>query len=82
MKTKIPEKIESMEAVNAYLTELHNNDEAYHPEDDAREIDNLFTREEGEQLNTAMEQVYAVCNANGADPCEILLRLGGHVYED
>lgn len=82
MKTRIPEALTSMDDVRAYLKELHDNNEAYHPEDDAREIDNLFTREEGERLNETMNRVYEICNAHGEDPCEILLGLGGHVYED
>lgn len=80
MKTRIPDEIESMEDVRAYLTELHSNNEAYHPEDDARELD--FGPEDGARLNAAMRKVYAVCEAHGEDPCEILLTLGGHVYGD
>lgn len=67
MKTKLPEKLETAEQVEAFLRELHANGEFFHLDDDAREIINLqtkepvFTEEEGTKINLLLEQASAIC---------------------
>jgi hypothetical protein len=38
MKTRLPESINSIAEANDFFTDLYNNDEAFHPEDDAHDI--------------------------------------------
>jgi len=84
MTTNLPASINTIEEAKAFLTELHKNGESYHPEDDANELigsSELWTREEGEQLNKLMEDIYNLEGNNGNhanpvfDPCEFLLEL-------
>lgn len=89
MKTTLPAKIETKEQAIAFLTELHKNGEAFHPEDDATDIyigkgdiSRLFTDEEADKLNELMIQIYDLDGNNGNhlnpefDPCHVLLVLG------
>lgn len=52
MKTIIPAAITNVAEAKAFLTDLHNNNEIYHPEDGAAEVlaaglgGRLFTDEE------------------------------------
>jgi len=78
MKTTIPSVITTSEDAKKFLTDLFNNGEAYHPEDSAFDIENmygerLFSDEESSLMNEAMWQVYDVADF---DPCELLLDLG------
>lgn len=76
MKTTLPTRIETKEQAIAFLTELHRNGEAFHPEDDATECG--FSQEDGTKLNELMEQIYDLDGNNGNhkdpkfDPCEVL----------
>jgi hypothetical protein len=95
MKTVLPIKISTVDEAKELLTNLYNNDETFHPEDDATTVGNtlngdwkpLFTKEEGEHLNELMGQIYLLDGNNGNhatplfDPCEFLLELDGHVIE-
>lgn len=75
MKTKLVVGIRTVEQAKAFLTELYNNHEDYFPETDAcsiiviQYIDGvrvegpMFTKEEGEQLNSLMRDIYNLpCN--------------------
>lgn len=83
--TKLPAEIKTIEAARAFLSELNKNGEAYHPEDDAHEVDFLNldedsrpTDHERDQLNKLMADIYALPgNENPPhltfDPCQYLL---------
>lgn len=88
MKTILPSAIETVEQAKAFLTDLFNNNEAYHPEEDAHEtkwenksINEQPTEQERDQLNKLMEDIYDLDGNNGNhrnpkfDPCEFLLNL-------
>lgn len=91
MKTYIPElkngpdyprdrtqyRITSVEEAKAFLRELHDNDEAYHPEDDAEDNENEDIRLEADALNKCMEDIYALPGVPGDDfdPCGYLIDL-------
>lgn len=75
MKTKLPKRITSKVGAVAFLTSLHTNGEAFHPEDDAFKIvwqdqANAPNLHECRHLNTLMRQCRKV-----VDPCEILVNL-------
>ena len=62
MKTNLPYSINTIEEAKAFLFDLHQNGESYHPEDDAFDIINaeqlpLFTIEEAEQLNNLFGEI-------------------------
>lgn len=72
MKTNIFSIIASKEQAIAYLHSLVENEEAYHPEDDAQDVEfNSInpTWEERNLLNLRMEEVYYFI----ADPCKIVM---------
>jgi len=85
MNTRLPIKIETIEGAKQFLTELNNNDEIYHPEDDAHDVDwtNTIepTNEEKDQLNKLMDDIYNLpevwspTNPKGWDPCCYVLTL-------
>lgn len=84
MKTTLPQAIETIEQAKAFLTDLYNNNEIYHPEDDAHDIvwETVNpTEQEREQLNKLMEDIYNLDGNNGNhykpkfDPCDFLLTL-------
>lgn len=86
MKTALPDKISTIEEAKSFLTELYNNNEQFHPEDDAHDIvwqSASPTPEQCDQLNKMMEDIYALPeNMYGRkyvdvvfDPCEFLLNL-------
>lgn len=76
MKTVLPVAITTIEQAKAYLTDLYNNGEAYHPEDNAHSIAWSLpvqpTTDEREQLNKLMNDIYAL---KRIDPCEFILDL-------
>lgn len=75
MKTTLPKSIKTKDEAIAFLTELHNNDESFHPEDDAFDVSWITVNpsiEERQKLNDLMGEIYQI---NGFDPCEILLDL-------
>jgi hypothetical protein len=85
MKTIIPETISSIEEAEKFLTDLHNNGETYHPEDDAHMIDwetVEVSDQEKDALNNAMIDIYNLPGNDGRhdssiifDPCGFLLSL-------
>ena len=81
MKTPLPESITTIAQAKEFLTNLYNNGETYHPEDDATDlVGSLFTQKEGEQLNKLMSEIYALEGNESAqsmvfDPCQFLLEL-------
>lgn len=76
MKTKIPEKIETIEEAKKFFDELISNREEFHPEDDPFDIiyfgtgKRLFTDEEAAKIDKLMDEVYSL---EGFDPCEYIL---------
>ena len=76
MKTTLPKEIKSVRKAEMFLTDLFNNNEGYHPEDDAHDIvwnlpeSEIPTSKECDQLNKLMEDIY---NLDGFDPCEFIL---------
>ncbi len=79
MKTNLPEKISSIEEAKAFLLELCKNGESFHPEDNANDLTgNLFTKEEGDKLNSLMNDIYSLEGNESSqsmifDPCEFIL---------
>ncbi len=84
MKTTLPPKISSIKEAEVFLTELIKNNEIFHPEDDASDINWNLPKEQqptiGEciKLNELMAEVYDL-NPKGQpmifDPCEFILSL-------
>lgn len=74
MNTIIPQKIETIQEAESFLSALLGNGEEFHPEDDAHDIvwhtTEPPTPEECDELNRAMEQIYSL---PGFDPCEFIL---------
>ena len=86
MQTKLPAKISTIKEAKAFLWELNNNKESYHPEDSAKDIidangKELFTEMEAEKLDALMIDIYNLKGNDGRhinlafDPCEFLLDL-------
>ncbi len=82
MKTKLPVAITTVDEAKAFLSELYKNDESYHPEDDANDIewdgDNPPTKQECDQMNKLMDDIYSLKGQEGNlakvfCPCEFLL---------
>lgn len=91
MKTTLPTAINTIEEAKTFLTALNTNGEAYHPEDDAHNIDwddVDVSHEEAEQLNKLMGEIYMLEGNNGNHatpvfcPCEFLMELNGHFMQD
>lgn len=89
MKTKLPESITSVEEAKQLLTDLHNNNEEFHPEDSAFDIDwqtTEVTDEEKSQLDKLMNDIYSlpdtwsINNPEGFDPCEFTIFLNPEVF--
>ncbi len=74
-----------MEDAKAFLRTLHENNETYHPEDDAHYVcwETCETTEaERDQLNKLRDDMYALPEVPDTfDPCGYLLDLCGHVIE-
>jgi hypothetical protein len=83
MKTQLPNEIKTIEDAKAFLTDLHTNNETFHPEDDATDIEwqtCVVSEIEAIQLNKLMGDIYALPgNSNSQNmafcPCEFLLML-------
>lgn len=82
MKTKLPDAINTIDEAKQFLTDLHNNGEAFHPEDNAHDIiwngmnvSNVPTPAECDQLNKLMNDIYNLPGNDGDhanpefDPC-------------
>lgn len=85
MKTTLPESIATVDEAKAFITELYNNAELYHPEEDANEVGDflpisggrqifkrLFTPEEATKLNGLFNQID---NLQGFCPCSFSLSI-------
>ena len=81
MKTILPTGITTIEEAKRLLTDLLNNGESFHPEDDASDlVGDPFTAEEATQLNKLMEDIYNLKGNESHhkmifDPCGFLLEL-------
>jgi hypothetical protein len=81
MKSALPKAIKTIEEAKQFLTELYNNGEAFHPEDNAHDVewsvpqDQQPTKEERDQLNRLMNEIYEAAKGSDFDPCEFLLEL-------
>lgn len=76
MKTVLPPAIQTIEQAKDFLKALHDNDEAFHPEDDAHDITWRTcepTDQEKDVLNRRMSEIYDLPGA--FDPCGYLLEL-------
>jgi hypothetical protein len=89
MKTKLPDQIKTVKEAEAFLTDLLINNESYHPEDDANDIDwctienenDIPTKAECDQLNKLMDDIYDLPENTygrkyvdlGFDPCGFIL---------
>jgi hypothetical protein len=75
MRTKLPDSITTVEEAKMFLTELVNNNEEYHPEDDAMDVEWIMetvSQDEMMQLNKLMDDIY---DLNAIDPCEFIIDL-------
>jgi len=90
MKTVLPKSISTVEEAKVFLLALYNNNEVYHPEDDAHDIiwDGVTVSDaEADQLNKLMNDIYSLDDYtmfNGKeltfDPCEFLNSLDDSVF--
>jgi hypothetical protein len=75
LKTQLPLSIKTIDEAKTFLSELHKNNEHYHPEDNAADIEwpnTLVSLEQRSKLNRCMNDIY---NLPSFDPCEYLLYL-------
>lgn len=91
LKTRLPEAIKTQEQAEAFLKELSDNKEVFHPEDDATDIEFdgiVVTQRQRLQLNKLMNDIYNIDGNNGDhanpkfDPCEFIIKLNGNFMED
>lgn len=81
MKTVLPSSIETIEQAKAYLTDLYNNGESYHPEDGAENVswnlhaNDIPTETECIFMDKLMNDIYRIAKGTDFDPCEFLLEL-------
>jgi hypothetical protein len=84
MRTFLPFRIDTVKEAKEFLTELHENNETFHPEDDAHDINWTTTEvsmEEKDRLNELMQNIYDLpCNKDKYpdlefDPCDFLMEL-------
>jgi hypothetical protein len=80
MKTKLPNSISTVEEAKVFLAELVENNEEYHPEDDATKVyfdylpkEDRPTQNECLLLNRLMDDIYKLTEP--FDPCEYILQL-------
>ena len=75
MRTQLPFSIDTVEEAREFLQELFDNDESYHPEDDAHDIiwnGTTVDMFEKDRLNELMEDMREL---EGFDACEFLMDL-------
>jgi len=82
MKTNLNRTITTQEDAEYFLSELFENGESFHPEDDARNIikfatgERIFTDEEADKLNDLMSSIYEIQDSDeDFDACGYLLDL-------
>lgn len=77
LKTKLPDTINTIEEAKAFLTELIKNDEHFHPDDDANDINwslpktQMPTKSQCKKLNNLM---FIVTHIPGFDPYGFILK--------
>lgn len=79
MQTQLPTQIDSIAQAKYFLTNLYNNGECFHPDDDTHDIiwkNGTPSYAEREQLNKLMEDI---SNLSGFDASEFILSLLIHV---
>lgn len=88
LKTKLPPAITTVEEAKAFLSDLHNNGEEYHCEDDAGDClaECGITPEEAIHCNKLMKEIYCLpgnedSNNMAIDPCGFLIDLRGGLFE-
>ena len=93
MKTKLPQSIGTIGEAKEFLKELCDNNEQYHPEDDAHDIEwktelvgDYPTKEERDQMNKLMNEIYALKGNEDPermifDPCEFIMDCKGFNVE-
>jgi hypothetical protein len=84
MKTILPQAITTVQEAEAFLQDLIDNNEVYHPEDDAHDIIwndcTASSSEECDQLNKLMDDIY---NLEGDyDPCAYIMDKTNPYYEN
>lgn len=68
MKTHLPNQLTTVAEIENFISELIKNDEMFHLDDDANDIVNghtnemLFTKEEGDKINTLLKQAFYICD--------------------
>ena len=74
MKTILPPSIITVNQAKNFLKALYDNDEAFHPEDNANDVmfSTEVTAQERALLNKLMDDIY---NLGDFDPCEYLNEL-------
>jgi hypothetical protein len=89
MLTSLPHSINTIEQAKEFLLALYNNNEVFHPEDDAHDIAwqtcNMPTQSECDQLNKLMEDIYNLNKTKKLevfDPCEYILHLDPNYIMD
>lgn len=80
MKTILPENIKLIQDAEKFLTDLHNNGESYHPEDNAEDCLENITEDEAKHLNRLMNEIYLLPGNEHYqnmvfDPCQFILEL-------
>ena len=90
MRTELPTEIKTIEDAKQFLSSLHSNGEAYHPDDnpeDCFSVDSEADAKWCKQVGKLMEQIYDLPGNIGKypnlefDPCEYLMELFGHTIE-
>jgi hypothetical protein len=82
MKTVLPTSITTVEEAKAFLTDLYDNGEMFHPEDNAHDVvwqTCTPTYKEKEQLNKLMYEVFCLAEMSDDvcfDPWRFLEALG------
>lgn len=84
MKTTLPTEIKSIEEAKSFLTDLFNNNEGFHPEDDANDViwnlpeEEKPSKEDCDKLNELMGNIYDLEGNEdyqnmAFDPCGFIL---------
>ena len=77
MKTNLNRVIATVDDAKEFLRELCDNNEVYHPEDDAHDIIwyacDEPTDAEKDQLNSLMQSIYGLDDSNTFDPCGFII---------
>lgn len=82
IKTTLPDRIFSLKEAKAYLTDLYNNDEIYHPDDDAADCLPGIHEQDAHHMDFIMGEVFKFFQESGDDVYLFILELGGHKIED